>query len=300
MLLPESLLSYLKINGAKIEMVHEGVNRTFLVEKSNPYEKFIIKQAIVNKSVPATALGEMFWLSYMVDERFPCVIPYIDHDWHQNVITMEGEVFSLYKFIAGIEPNSAIIPNYYLAGKVLRDLHDRNFKHVNILARQRLTYNAQFVIQQFIPVIQENPVFPEDLKKSLVSSAKEIAVNFPQDQQFIHGDFHLGNLVMTESGIKVLDFDECGFGSKFYDLGTMRLHTISAGNEEAWEAFLNGYGIWDREGDDLKYGCAARIFYMMATIPERMKIIPDLAIKAPDIIKRYAVYLNKVLGIVKD
>ena len=40
-----------------------------------------------------------------------------------------------------------------------------------------------------------------------------------RDGQIIHGDFAAANLILTPSGLRVIDFDECGWGSIEFELG---------------------------------------------------------------------------------
>ena len=54
-------------------------------------------------------------------------------------------------------------------------------------------------------------------------------------KQFVHGDMHFGNILVDKEDWYLLDFDECGFGYKEFDIGVPRLHLIASGQlEEAW------------------------------------------------------------------
>ena len=55
------------------------------------------------------------------------------------------------------------------------------------------------------------------------------------EKQFVHGDMHFGNILVDKEDWYLLDFDECGFGYKEFDIGVPRLHLIASGQlEEAW------------------------------------------------------------------
>ena len=46
---------------------------------------------------------------------------------------------------------------------------------------------------------------------------------------------HFGNILVDKEDWYLLDFDECGFGYKEFDIGVPRLHLIASGQlEEAW------------------------------------------------------------------
>lgn len=60
----------------------------------------------------------------------------------------------------------------------------------------------------------------------------------------IHADFILGNLLFTDEGVSVLDFDDSGLGFFLYDLCPLLGNLFEDGAYGAWKrAFLSGYAL---------------------------------------------------------
>lgn len=114
------------------------------------------------------------------------------------------------------------------------------------------------------------------------------------EKQFVHGDMHFGNILVDKEDWYLLDFDECGFGYKEFDIGVPRLHLIASGQlEDAWGNFMMGYGENISEAA-IRLGTASRIFYMAGKIPLRIDIEPIR--KDPGaFIRRYVQYAEKEL-----
>ncbi|PYG88744.1 Ser/Thr protein kinase RdoA (MazF antagonist) [Ruminiclostridium sufflavum DSM 19573] len=56
----------------------------------------------------------------------------------------------------------------------------------------------------------------------------------------IHSDLHLSNIIAEGAAVKVIDFDDCGYGWYLYDLGCS-LVEYSNGLEELIDSWLKGY-----------------------------------------------------------
>ena len=59
-------------------------------------------------------------------------------------------------------------------------------------------------------------------------------------QCFIHGDYHLGNIILENGNLKIVDFDACGFGDSWYDFYCLFLGAIK-NNDLFRTALIKGY-----------------------------------------------------------
>jgi Ser/Thr protein kinase RdoA (MazF antagonist) len=84
---------------------------------------------------------------------------------------------------------------------------------------------------------------------------------FPDRLGAIHGDLHQRNFILTGAGIAAIDFDDCGFGFRVYDLavplmtfGRLRSPVPGPVKRALREAMVEGYRRhmpWDRHDEAL-------------------------------------------------
>lgn len=71
------------------------------------------------------------------------------------------------------------------------------------------------------------------------------ASDAPEHGRIIHGDFGPSNLVVTEHGLRVLDFDDCGCGSADFELGNTlymaRFDTWNGGDDAGYHRFRSRF-----------------------------------------------------------
>lgn len=71
-----------------------------------------------------------------------------------------------------------------------------------------------------VPAAQCWALFPHRLRARFEVLAERIRPVLADcaDVGLIHADLHLGNVVLAGSSVKLIDFDDCGFGARLYDL----------------------------------------------------------------------------------
>lgn len=92
----------------------------------------------------------------------------------------------------------------------------------------------------------ENPVFDSSERATMLSAralAKGMLVQLLRDHAdfgLIHADVLRGNVLLTAKGIALIDFDDCGYGFRPYDLGTALVQNLEEPNLSALAAALVG------------------------------------------------------------
>lgn len=122
-------------------------------------------------------------------------------------------------FIDGDQVDITTTPEAHLMGRTLAALHDA-------LAR--------------LPVFSVPPVAPLRLNQNDTDRS---------GWQLLHGDFSDQNIVATSDGLRVFDFDDCGYGPAAYDLANSLYMVLFdaevSGRSDRYEAFrpafLEGY-----------------------------------------------------------
>lgn len=104
---------------------------------------------------------------------------------------------------------------------------------------------------KILKILDELTVFPE----YVVKGAKKLIANTPKQTTCIHGDFHIGNILMSNNKTYFIDFTDFSYGNPLYDLGifyfvshcipdelSLRLfHLTHEYMEKTWNAFAKEY-----------------------------------------------------------
>lgn len=136
----------------------------------------------------------------------------------------EGRVLEM-EFVEGREGLDFVAPTRL--GEVLAGLHGLSFPNAPVL---------ETGVQWILEFAQRNL---HDVGQSLPPSIAEELAELPADS-IVHGE--PSNVIAGPGGEPVLiDWDQCGLGSAYQDLGHVCRHTLGA-SSEYFESFLAGYG----------------------------------------------------------
>ena len=95
----------------------------------------------------------------------------------------------------------------------------------------------------------ESRRYLESLREPLGDRLDRYGAN-PSNFSLIHADLHAGNLLVTDSGLGVIDFDDAAWGWHMYDLATALVEYRDAEDFAALrDAMLAGYREHRRLGD---------------------------------------------------
>lgn len=121
---------------------------------------------------------------------------------------------------------------------------------IHVVARQRTAHhrirlNTQNYIRDDLEFLLSHEVLPERVRGRFVAAAREIADIADRlldgvETHRLHGDLHLGNLLLRGDAFNILDFDDMVVGPPVQDLW------LALPGRDAWtlrqrEAFLDGY-----------------------------------------------------------
>lgn len=130
-------------------------------------------------------------------------------------------------------------------GKMVKDFHKITTKYSGEL----ITWNPLGRLGTRLEKIQtENLVDTERLKalREIIEHSVERVAEIEFDLPFgvIHGDLHLGNVVVGESGPYLIDFDRIAFGPREWDLiPPFADIKLFSGDESSWGKFAAAYGF---------------------------------------------------------
>ena len=269
-----------------------GENLHLLVR--TPEKRFVVRRYRAGVRSEKEIKAELAWMMTLKDTlNVPEVVP-----------NMQGELLTVgnmhthavFGFVEGkwLEPTPQ---SYQQLGHILRTLHDEAPRVAQSQPPtwpgwERPVYDAERVISRSLKFLLAAPFLTSADKAAFERLADRLfglCPHLPTERSFVHADVHLGNVLKQGDHYTLLDFDECGFGPRAFDVGTARLHPIAKGCvDEVWPAFLEGYGALD--DDETRLGTALRFFYMMGKIPQRLDH-PDLQ-HPGERLRRYLEYVE--------
>ncbi|MED0967346.1 phosphotransferase enzyme family protein [Bacillus paramycoides] len=285
-------------------LLHGGENQTYIIESNK--NKFVVRQYREGRYTHKQIVAEIHWLIELQKQMLvPEIVVNKNGDCITSVTGDEGSIqyFVVFRFINGSEILEPKNIDYEKFGSLMRSLHE---KASNVLkgvpqdwvGYERPIYSEQKTIQEplqrllntsFLSCADKNKCMRIAERIQELTSSIQLG-----EKQFVHGDMHFGNVLVDKEDWYLLDFDECGFGYKEFDIGVPRLHLIASGQlEELWGHFMMGYGNNVSEAA-IRLGTASRIFYMAGKIPLRLDIEP-IRKNPGNFIRRYIQYVEEEL-----
>ncbi|MGN5649390.1 phosphotransferase enzyme family protein [Bacillus sp. Brlt_9] len=301
----KQLCKQYKLNSlTEVSLLHGGENQTYIFESDK--NKFVVRQYREGRYTAEQIEAEIHWLIAMRKQMLvPEVVANKNGDWITPIMKDERSIqyFVVFRFISGSEILEPRDRDYEKLGSFMRMFHEKTNEVLKRVPRTWIGYER--------PIYSEKKIIHEPLQQLLHASflshadkhkCMKIAERIQEltnstqlgEKQFVHGDMHFGNVLVDKEDWYLLDFDECGFGYKEFDIGVPRLHLIASGQlEDVWGNFMMGYGENISEAT-IRLGTASRIFYMAGKIPLRLDIEPIR--KDPGaFIRRYVQYAEKEL-----
>ena len=278
---------------ATASLIHSGENATFLIETQEG--RCALRKYRSRDLSPIRA--ELAWMSELPKIAIPRVLPTRRNDLFAQV---NGEVYAAFEYLEGhyVEENTSA--NLFRLGQLFSTLHAASEE---VAARmpsdwigwQRPTFDHEEVAQKPLEHLLAADFLTLEDKKRCERVAKGLSERWlPLPKTFVHADLHFGNVLEQEDGAWFcLDFDECGFGSRTFDLGVVKFHLMAENDLHLLPDFLRGYGA-PLSDEDLSLGAAMRIFYTAGKIPQRLDI-PELAKNSREIVQQYLGYLESEL-----
>jgi len=224
-----------------------GANDTYLIR--TPKKRYFMRVCRSGAFTREALEFEAEAISYLHQKGFPVAYPIACKSgaYLTEVAAVEGPRFTLLTAEAeGATPDYKSIENCRLVGQSVAQMHFLSSGFETSYERNRL--ELDWLLESSIEVIRDYFSSQPDVLGVLEGAADEARAAVEAvakesiDQGLCHGDLHGGNLHLHEGKITHLDFEECAFGYRMYDLATFKWD-IWWGKQRAeqWSAFLHGY-----------------------------------------------------------
>ncbi|GAA3811365.1 aminoglycoside phosphotransferase family protein [Amycolatopsis tucumanensis] len=149
-----------------------------------------------------------------------------------------GHPVTFWEFIPG---EVAMPDDVALLGRELRELH-------RLPSPTTFTLPRTDILARIRPRVASSPVSDDD-KQLLLERCEELEnevarLSFPLDECAIHGDAHIKNLMITDSGPLLIDFENFSWGQPEWDLSMTATEYVTAGwwTDKQYNDFARSYG----------------------------------------------------------
>jgi Ser/Thr protein kinase RdoA (MazF antagonist) len=286
-------------------ILNNGENLTYLIDSNKG--KFIIRRYRINRYTYDEILAEINWLLTLQKHLLlPSVIPN-KKDELITTLTIDEKLthyFVVFKFIEGSEILQPSSSDYEKLGSLMLTLHEKSCQVLkettnDWIGHKRPLFNEHLTIQESLQRLVIAPFLSNSEKDQCMKLADTIQEliysNKLGEKQFVHGDMHFGNILEAKKDWYLLDFDECGFGYKEFDIAVPRIHLLAANQlKEKWLSFISGYKTSMSESA-VRIGTAIRLFYMAGKIPMRTDM-EHIRKQPSEFVNRYLRYINEEIS----
>ncbi|RSK55200.1 phosphotransferase enzyme family protein [Bacillus canaveralius] len=225
------------LSHATIQLLNYSENATYIVDNSVTGKNYVLRVGRPGYHSKSEVESELAWLRSIdahssITVSLPIAgsngddVQVVDHEQNPYYCT-------LFTFLEGSAPDenneNELIKQFEFLGEITAQLHEHSVNNrKNLTHLSRLTWDYE-------TILGPNPkwgrwqdglaITPERAKlfSKVSEKIKERLDRFgkgPDRYGLIHSDLRLANLLVERDQIKVIDFDDCGFGWYLYDLAT--------------------------------------------------------------------------------
>lgn len=218
-----------------IQLLNYSENATYLIKKTVTGEKYILRVGRSGYHTKLEMESELKWLkSIDQDSSIHVSLPFLGGNGEYiQVVNHENEPYycTLFTFLEGVAPSeeneSELISQFEKLGEITGQLHDHSINNGEKLNQiQRITWDFDTILgskpkwgrwQDGMAITPERADLFSKVSEKIYSRLKKFGKE-PNQFGLIHSDLRLANLLVEREQIKVIDFDDCGFGWYLYDL----------------------------------------------------------------------------------
>lgn len=265
--LAEAALDAYGMKDAKLTFLRHFANTTYRLDVPDPRaqheegsiydpDRYLLRVLIANSW--DYAMGEMTWLAALSDGAclaVPAPVPTRDGELMTRIKTPgipDGRIVSVMRWIEGRKPMKPLpISLYHPWGKRVGRLHafaaawqpPKGFKRYiwdwdGLFGKRYLGDGVHGLVGRMPENIQE----PFRIISREVKSVMGALGTGPDAYGMVHGDMYPDNILVKGDDLRIIDFEDCGFGYWLWDIA------IALENDpwtEGWyqrrDAFLDGY-----------------------------------------------------------
>jgi Ser/Thr protein kinase RdoA (MazF antagonist) len=226
----QAVTHYTLPKNVTITMVNLSENATYRVEAQDG-RKWALRVHREGYHSKTAIASELAWLSDLRAQGIVITPRPIKGKNGELIQTVNGRHVVLSDWETGVEPGieQDLLKPFEVLGEVAARMH----KHARMWQRphdfERFTWDFETSLGDAKPHWgrwQDGMGIDAAANKLFARTIEKISrrlVKFGKDEQrfgLVHGDLRLANLLIDDTSVKVIDFDDCGFGWYMYDAAT--------------------------------------------------------------------------------
>lgn len=225
----EALAQY-GLGPAGIAPLNYGENATFRVTRHRDGTRFLLRVHAPRRS-PAEILSELAWLEALHADGFavPRALP---ARTGERLLQMgssqvpEPRPSTLMTWVAGRHAAKCTPSLLRRIGKQIARLHHHAAQFQPPLGFIRPRWDSRSLLHETAWSIGWTRLTPSQREpfREVAARFRKVAAELgagPQVFGLLHGDFTFDNVLLHRGDLRIIDFDDCGFGYFFYDLATL-------------------------------------------------------------------------------
>lgn len=254
----QQVLQRYGLAGANIQLIRSYNNDVYRIETAD-HRRFGLRVCGFLNMKRRAMEDEMTWLAF-VAQRNPRLAPRpIANDQGELVTAIDtpaGErLCALFVWVEGTVLQGVLTAaELHNLGRSVATLHNiaRQFTFPDATCDfrsgycydQALMLNHRDWIDKHRPVIGPERIALLQRAVEYVMAELEQIGTTPANYGMIHADLSIGNLLVQDGEIYIIDFEQLGRGHFLYDLAVLRNELLSeaAGDATRWSSFVAGYG----------------------------------------------------------
>ncbi|PLT32686.1 phosphotransferase enzyme family protein [Bacillus sp. V5-8f] len=221
-----------------IDLLNYSENATYIIKNpKDTSEKYILRVGRPGYHTKTEVESELQWLQ-SIDQHSELKVSlpiFGDNGEYVQVVEHDHEEFycTLFTFLEGNAPEedneSTLIQQFERLGTITAQLHEHSVRYQDSLQNiTRLTWDYDTILgsdpkwgrwQDGLAITPERLQLYEKVSNKIKKRLKQFGKNHNR-YGLIHSDMRLANLLVDRDQIKVIDFDDCGFGWFLYDFAT--------------------------------------------------------------------------------
>jgi Ser/Thr protein kinase RdoA (MazF antagonist) len=243
------------LDGAHISLLNYSENQTFAVTAPSG-ERYCLRVHRPGYHARAGIESELAWLAAVRRDTsvpVPAMVSGADGKLLQNIGTEQDVRFAvLFRFVEGAEPtiDEDLGALFSTLGTYAATLHNHVLNWDRPASFERPAWTAQSILSadglwgdwRQAPGVDDaiSPML-QRLETALHKRLADYGTS-PQRFGLIHADMRLGNLLVEDSGVTLIDFDDSGFCWFTYDFAAaISFHEAHAAAPKLRDAWLAGY-----------------------------------------------------------